>query len=251
MNTIKSDIEFFHLVFLDKLSRNIDNSLYAVKGGCNLRFFFNSIRYSEDLDIDAHIISTETLKKKVNKIINETPLQQILKTRGISIDAVSLPKQTQTTQRWKLILKTNASLPINTKIEFSCRHTLKETLYEPVNASIIQTHQLTPIFCTHHHVDAAFRQKIEALAGRPQTQARDVFDLFLLINAGAGLTQTKPINHSVIISAKDNAELITFEAFNSQVVAFLSSEYQEQYHSKTLWQQIVMRVIKELESLKS
>ena len=43
--------------------------LYAVKGGCNLRFFFKSIRYSKDLDLDVHTTAKETLRKNVNQIL--------------------------------------------------------------------------------------------------------------------------------------------------------------------------------------
>ena len=31
-----------------------------VKGGCNLRFFFDSVRYSEDIDFDVAVIARET-----------------------------------------------------------------------------------------------------------------------------------------------------------------------------------------------
>ena len=110
MSTLKSDVEKFHLLFLDQLSRNIDDAFYAVKGGCNLRFFFKSIRYSEDLDIDVQTIRVETLQKKIERILDSNPLKQILNSHGISIERYSSLKQTQTTQRWKLTLRTKNSL---------------------------------------------------------------------------------------------------------------------------------------------
>lgn len=46
--TARQAVEFFHLVFLRALvSRGEDKALFALKGGCNLRFFFGSVRYSE------------------------------------------------------------------------------------------------------------------------------------------------------------------------------------------------------------
>ena len=30
---------------------HVDKSLFALKGGCNLRFFLKSIRYSENIDL--------------------------------------------------------------------------------------------------------------------------------------------------------------------------------------------------------
>lgn len=45
-------VEQFHLLFLEQLGKVVDKQLTALKGGCNLRFFLKSIRYSEDMDID-------------------------------------------------------------------------------------------------------------------------------------------------------------------------------------------------------
>jgi hypothetical protein len=45
--------EVFHLLFLRELVRSVPLSAFVLKGGTNLRFFFGSIRYSEDMDLDA------------------------------------------------------------------------------------------------------------------------------------------------------------------------------------------------------
>ncbi len=63
-------VEQFHLLFLNQLGQKLDKRLYALKGGCNLRFYFNSIRYSEDIDIDVQTIAPLTLRNKVNQILN-------------------------------------------------------------------------------------------------------------------------------------------------------------------------------------
>jgi hypothetical protein len=39
-------VEQFHLLFLDQLGRKLDKRNYALKGGCNLRFYLRSIRYA-------------------------------------------------------------------------------------------------------------------------------------------------------------------------------------------------------------
>ena len=41
--------EVFHLEFLRWLGRSVKSEAYAVKGGVNLRLFFRSFRYSEDM----------------------------------------------------------------------------------------------------------------------------------------------------------------------------------------------------------
>ena len=45
-------IELFHVAFLDVLSSRLDPARYVLKGGTNLRYFFESLRYSEDIDLD-------------------------------------------------------------------------------------------------------------------------------------------------------------------------------------------------------
>ena len=48
-------IEIFHLLFLRAFGARVDKSLFALKGGCNLRFFLKSILYSEYMDLNIHI----------------------------------------------------------------------------------------------------------------------------------------------------------------------------------------------------
>ena len=63
--------EVFHFCFLERLLKLSDPSIYILKGGVNLRFFFNSPRYSEDMDIDVLAGSVATLKKNGYKILQD------------------------------------------------------------------------------------------------------------------------------------------------------------------------------------
>src|SRR5262245_11304569 len=74
-------VELFHLLFLDQIGRKIDKSQYALKGGCNLRFFLKSIRYSQDIDFDVHTIRKDTLNNAVNRILTSTPFSLILRAK--------------------------------------------------------------------------------------------------------------------------------------------------------------------------
>lgn len=60
--------EIFHLEFLRWFSHKVDAKYYALKGGVNMRFFFNSLRYSEDMDIDVSGLSIEVLQDMVLEI---------------------------------------------------------------------------------------------------------------------------------------------------------------------------------------
>src|SRR5262249_6126436 len=104
MQNIKSYIELFHLIFLRQLEGKLDKKMYALKGGCNLRFYFKSIRYSEDIDFDVSIISKTTLENKINKILDSVSFKRILQSKGMNLIQYHPTKQTETTQRWKLTL---------------------------------------------------------------------------------------------------------------------------------------------------
>jgi len=115
-------IEQFHLLFLDQLGRKLDKRHYALKGGCNLRFYLRSIRYSEDMDLDLQFIPLDTLRDRVDQILTGASLARILQARGLTITHCSAPKQTETTQRWKLAIAVKGvDLTLHTKIEFSRR----------------------------------------------------------------------------------------------------------------------------------
>jgi len=244
MHNIRQSIEQFHLLFLDQLGRKIDKRLYALKGGCNLRFYFQSMRYSEDLDLDIKTIYLDTLLKNVQKILESAPFATLLQLRDITIKNISISKQTSTTQRWKLSLNI-ANSPAHTKIEFSRRALEGTVLFEAVDAAIIQNYHLPPILSSHYNRASAIKQKIGALASRTVTQARDIFDLYLLLSGNSFLPvapTAKKIGSINIAQALNNISTITYAEFRSQVIAFLAPEYQTQYASKDAWQNMVNRV---------
>lgn len=246
--TPKQYVELFHLLFLDQLGRKIDKTLYAVKGGCNLRFFLKSIRYSQDIDIDIDIIRKDTLETNVNKIIESNPFRLILGARKIEITEISEPKQTETTQRWKIHLKVPTSaLPINTKIEFSRRGLDDPVSFDTINAEIAKMYSLSPIWAVHYTPESALHQKIIALASRNQTQARDVFDLYHLLQTGTSIRNFS--NKHYISLAHTNAQILSHNEFISQVVAYLPDDFQNQYNDPAIWAEIVLTVIEYLEKL--
>ena len=55
--------EVFYFCFLNRLLKISDPGMYVLKGGVNLRFFFNSPRYSEDMDLDVLAGGVSRLKK--------------------------------------------------------------------------------------------------------------------------------------------------------------------------------------------
>ncbi len=246
----KQTVELFHLLFLQQLGRRIDKKLYALKGGCNLRFFFRSIRYSEDLDLDVRTIAKETLRKNVNQILEFRGFTHILHSHRLAISFVSAPKQTATTQRWKIHLRREddgSEWP--TKIEFSRRGFRAGIAFEPIDPEIIRLHRLQSILATHYTLETAFAQKVEALIHRTETQARDIFDLNLLLGAGAKGRELPAMVKQNLTRACKNASGISFDDFQGQVVAYLTPEYQDYYRAPAAWGKVQGNVVEKLEEL--
>jgi len=244
-------IEIFHLLFLRAFGARVDKVLFALKGGCNLRFFLKSIRYSEDMDLDIQKMAVGTLQNNVNRLLETPAFVQALRAQGIELARTAQPKQTGTTQRWKLglrILESGTEIP--TKIEFSRRGLDSETAVEPVDPDIIRTYRLYPIIVQHYSVRAAFAQKVSALALREQVQSRDVFDLKLLLDAGGAKKPLLPAAIKHLAAAIENALGVDYDAFAGQVLAYLEPEYQQYYGTKKTWNDIQEQVVNGLEALR-
>lgn len=152
---IRASIEYFHLLFCRLLLTAQDKSLIALKGGCNLRFFHGSNRYSEDIDFDVEVVSRDTLKKRVDKVLASQALQTMLAARKLKIGGLSAPKQTETVQRWKLAL-TIAGLDAPTKIEFSRRGIDHGGVaFESVSPLALSSYNFTPTFVSHYTAASA------------------------------------------------------------------------------------------------
>jgi len=250
MWTERQAIEIFHLLFLRNFSARVDKALFALKGGCNLRFYHRSIRYSEDMDLDIRTMAQGTLRSNVETVLGASAFRQALRVQQLQVAEFSAPKQTQTTQRWKVQLRQltpPATFP--TKIEFS-RRTLDEGVaLAAVEPELIRRYRLYPVLVQHYGAAAAFAQKISALAMRTETQARDIFDLKLLCDAGAAATPLSKAQLDQVPQAIDNAMSIGFDDFVGQVVAFLEPEHQADFGNRASWETLQEHVVDTLRGL--
>jgi predicted nucleotidyltransferase component of viral defense system len=250
MWTARQSIEIFHLLFLRAFGARVDKALFSLKGGCNLRFFCKSVRYSEDIDLDIRTISVGTLGSNVRHVLEAPSFAQTLRAQGIEIVRISQPKQTQTTQRWKLILRlTESGAEVPTKIEFSRRGLDEGLATEAVDDVIIRTYRLYPVIVQHYSPQTAFAQKVSALALRQQVQSRDVFDLSTLLTARAAERPLSAEAAANLPAAINNALEVDYDAFAGQVLAFLEPEYQEHFGKRKVWAGLQQRVVDALEAL--
>ena len=244
--TDRQGVELFHLQFVRLLCAGPDKDRFAIKGGCNLRFFFESVRYSEDIDLDVMRIPVHTLKEKVAKLLGGPALALPLKSRGIAVAEVSAPKQTETTQRWKVALSLEGrALPLHTKIEFSRRETAEQPRIESVAPAVLAEYGLMPVLAPHYPLEAAMRRKIGALVGRSAVQARDVFDLRVLIARAGG--SSEPLDAPKLAKAIERAMEVSYADYKGQVISYLKPEHIEEYGSKEAWDAIQSQVVDYLE----
>lgn len=251
MWTERQAVEIFHLLFLRAFGARVDKSLYALKGGGNLRFFHKSIRYSEDIDLDLRTVSVATLRNHMDRILSAPSFTQALRAQQIELIKATAPKQTDTTQRWKIQLRVNDAAEAPTKIDFSRRGLEEGSLYDPVDPEVIRSYRLYPVFVQHYGTEAGFKQKIDALATRKQTQARDVFDLKLLLDAGEGKKSLPEEAQKLLPQAIECAIAVGYDAFVSQVFAYLDPEYQKSYRDRAIWESLQEEVVNALEALRS
>lgn len=244
-------IEFFHLAFLQVLQARLDQARYVVKGGANLRYFFESLRYSEDIDLDAVAIEPWKLEAKVDEVLASSATGLLLRSGGLAVEQVTKPKQTPTTQRWKpLIAVSGRRAPIRIKIEFSHRATDPRRILEAVPDGVVAPYALRAPTMLHYTAGAAIEQKIGALAQRSETQARDVFDLELLLRRHRDAIGAGEIEPHTLQVALARAFELPFEAFRDQVVRFLDPEITELYDDHAAWEQMQAFVAERLMELR-
>ena len=237
---IREAVEKFHLLFLKHFAPVAGAGTICLKGGVNLRFYHNSPRLSEDIDFDARKVGVEILKKNVSKVLTGRPLMMELAASGMDLVEVKAAKQTATVQRWKVQL-VHQAVPVATRLEFSRRvdGEFESCRVEPPSSLILAERRVVPFVFNHYTAEAAYNQKIHALALRTQVQARDAFDLDHLAAAGQTGTEVFP---NIAARAREQLALITYDMFHEQVVPFLPADLAEYHGTPAAWKALAMRV---------
>ncbi|HJR71358.1 MAG TPA: nucleotidyl transferase AbiEii/AbiGii toxin family protein [Gammaproteobacteria bacterium] len=249
MYTSRELREVFHFCFLERLLKVADANLFVLKGGVNLRFYFRSPRYSEDMDVDVVAGSVATIKKNGYKVLEDAALRRTLRTYGIADVQVNDPdkaKHTDTTQRFRVQLVTVSGERLPSKVEFSRRVSAVAGGREValVDTEIARRYQRLAFRCQHYDGATAAAQKVLALAGRPVTQARDVFDLDLLQRGGhtRNLTLRTLVSAEKCAAAAANLRALTYDDFAGQVLEFVDDEERREFGGTAAWRAMVEHV---------
>jgi hypothetical protein len=197
------------------------------------------------MDLDVFGVSVETLKKNGYKILADVGFKRQLQTYGIEDILINDPakaKQTETTQRFRARLVTTNGEELPTKVEFSRRHKIDtaHVVKELISPDVIHPFKRLSFMCLHYTAQYAVAQKISALGGRSETQARDVFDLYIFDLGGhlrrnvvhASTTTEERLEAIVALLSLD------YEAYRSQVVEYLEPSKQADLGTSEQWNQM-------------
>jgi len=238
--------ESFHLALLSVLSHELGEASFVLKGGANLRYFFGSERYSEDIDLDVVRMKSWQVREKVDRALGSQRLSILLRSDRLEVSEFSAPKQTETTQRWKVAVNsTDSGQPVRTKVEFSHRRNSPRFRLDRVPEEVLRPYALRPPAVQHYLAEAAIDQKVHALAGRSETQARDVFDLDLLFRRSE--EGASPVDADVRELASERCLDLGYEAYRDQVLPFLEPEIADLYGSRSSWETMQTNVLRLLE----
>ena len=245
MATHRQQREIFHFLFLERLLQLTGPDAFVLKGGTNLRFFFSSPRYSEDMDLDVLVGAVGTLRKNGYRILGEPAFARALSAYGIAEVVVGDPlraKHTATTQRFRVQLVTASGEAHPTRVEFSRRPGSGENRVETIDTAVAGKYRRLSFPCRHYAASAACQQKMQALAGRRQVQARDAFDLYVLWLGGHAVPgRTSALTPPQRESAMETLLSFTYEHYAGQVLNYLEPEQRERFSGEAVWAEVVDR----------
>lgn len=249
--------EAVHLLILRALTRLKNDSAVILKGGVNLRLFFGSVRYSEDMDLDGALEARSAIRTSIEAIFKDREFLRAAQGMGIrGLDAGQGPnKDTETTFRYKfgVVVQGDVRYPTKVEVSFRGRHGEDESAIDDVPPGLLAGYGLAPISLNHYGRTAALRQKIEALGGRTTVQARDVFDLHTL--AVGGMEEplvamlAAQVEKGLLQEAYRRALTITFKEYEGQVLEFLTDDARARFGTDEAWDGLRLEAATAIEAI--
>lgn len=255
--------ESFHVLLLEHLTKQLGQRL-VLKGGVNLRLFFGSPRYSQDIDFDATPDLRSAAKAAISKSLRDPHLRRrFVQLGGGDIRLPDKPsKDTETTLRYKFGVVTSGGIDLPTKIEisFRARPPLDTPIVERVAPALVDRYRLvahlrsvgeradgaTPalplLMVPHYGRLPAIRQKLAALALRTEVQSRDIFDLGVVdatrLDTADAVLLRKNLTDGVLREAAARALEIPFAAYRDEVLDYLDPADRSRYDSGQVWDEM-------------
>ena len=229
----------------------------TVKGGVNLRLFFDSERYSEDLDLDGTADRSPAIRSCLKGLFDDRTFSAQLRTFGLrGLDPGEGPnKDTHTTFRYKFGILAAGGVRYPTKVEVSFRgsHPADLSTLEAPSTRLLSAYGVERFEARHYARDAAVRQKVSALGGRREAQARDVFDIHVLLPSGANepllALLAKAVPRHRVKDAHARALTISYSEYRGQVLEFLGEDARSRLSTESVWDEVRLRVAAMLEGV--
>jgi hypothetical protein len=246
--------ESFHLAFLQALATRANLSAWALKGGGNLRFFYGSVRFSEDIDLDTFDIEPWAFQERVDQTLASDLLRRTLGLLGSRIDHLNPKERSETKSKWVVgVRQPSETEPIYTQIEVSHReYPYREFAnVEPVAGTAVARYSAAlrrPTF-GHYLPRAAVAQKIDALGGRDVRQPRDVFDLDLLFRIAPDAVSRGDVDEAGLRAALTRLFEIGYDEYRARVLSFIEPDALPLYESSAAWESMQVTVAERLEAL--
>lgn len=253
--------EAVHLLLLRRLQGVAHGQAVTLKGGVNLRLFFFSRRYSEDVDLDADGEYRLAITSAISGIFDDRSFAGELRSLGLrGVDPKEGPnKDTETTYRYRFHVLAPAGHSLGTKVEISFRdrHPADRSRVEAPDPEILAPYGIPAgdLRVGHYVRESAIRQKIAALAGRTRTEARDVFDVDMLLgDSKRGRRDLVAYLRSVTEPdvariARERALTLGYGEYEALVVRFLADEVRGDYATQDRWDEMRLRVALLLEAI--
>lgn len=246
--------EGFHLAFLQALSTRANLTAWALKGGGNLRFFYRSDRFSEDIDLDTFDIQPWAFQERVDQTLASDLLKRTLGVLDARIEYVNPKERSETKSKWVIgIRHPSETDPVYTQIEVSHgAYPYREFVkVEPVVPAAIAPYAVALRQPTlgHYLPRAAIAQKVDALWGRDVRQPRDVFDLDLLFRVAPDAVVQGDIDEADLRAAITRVVEIGYDEFRAKVLSFIEPAALPLYEPVEAWEGMQMAVIERLEGL--
>jgi hypothetical protein len=240
-----------------------DGRAVVLKGGVNLRLFHHSPRYSEDMDLDGDPDARLAIRSTIRGIFDDRQFARSLSRLGLrGVDPKEGPnKDTGTTFRYKFHVLAPGNQSYGTKVEVSFRPRNEADSFDLAEPN---PERVAPYLSAGERLEvqrygqaAAVRQKIEALAGRTRIEARDIFDIHVLIG------EEDPPSSSLLGFLAESVDVETLELahertlkleypeYVSLVVRFLEDEARERYGSRERWDVLRLRTAALLEDVQT
>lgn len=209
------------------------------------------------MDLDGTAETSAAIRNCLKGIFEDSEFTRRLQRFGIrGLDPGEGPnKDTATTFRYKfgVIVGGGVRYPTKVEVSFRKRHAADHAVVEPPDAPILETYGLDALEVRHYVREAAVRQKIEALGGRREAQARDVFDLQVLLPGAPteALLQylAEALRPDRLEEAYSRALAISYREYEGQVFEFLGEQARSRYGAESAWDEIRLRVAALIENV--